>query len=179
MENNNHLWQTKRLIRLYGFSPKKHLGQNFTVNLRILQKLVSYASLTIDDTVLEIGAGFGFLTQLLSEKCKKVFAVEIDHALMDFLKKQFHNSRNVDLIEGDILKVALPYFNKIVSAPPYSISSPLLFHLLDRNFDSALLILQKEYAERLAASVGTKNYGLCSSKNVLSSSRCGLYDGAP
>ncbi len=120
---------------------------------------MSHASLTKDDVVLEVGAGFGFLTQLLSSKCKKVVAVEVDPPLVSFLRKQLQSLQNVELIEGDILKVSLPFFNKVVSAPPYSISSPLLFRLLERNFDSAVLIFQKEFAERLAASVGTKDYG--------------------
>jgi len=159
VERINLLQRAKHLLRLYGFFPKKRLGQNFTVNSDILQRLVSYASLTKDDVVLEVGAGFGFLTQLLSSECKKVIAVEVDPQLVSFLRKQLHSLQNVDLIEGDILKVSLPPFNKVVSAPPYSISSPLLFRLLERNFDSAVLILQKEFAERLAASVGSKDYG--------------------
>lgn len=159
MERINLLRRAKHLFRLYGFFPKKRLGQNFTVNSDILQRLVSFASLTKDDVVLEVGAGFGFLTQLLSRECKKVIAVEVDPRLVNFLRKQLHSLRNVDLIEGDILKVSIPPFNKVVSAPPYSISSPLLFRLLERKFDWAVLILQKEFAERLAASVGSKDYG--------------------
>jgi len=159
VENINLLRRAKHLLRLYGFFPKKRLGQNFTVDLDIMQRLMSHASLTKDDVVLEVGAGFGFLTQLLSSKCKKVVAVEVDPPLVSFLRKQLQSLQNVELIEGDILKVSLPFFNKVVSAPPYSISSPLLFRLLERNFDSAVLIFQKEFAERLAASVGTKDYG--------------------
>ncbi len=159
MERINLLRRAKHLFRLYGFFPKKRLGQNFTVNSDILQRLVSFASLTKDDVVLEVGAGFGFLTQLLSRECKKVIAVEVDPRLVNFLRKQLHSLRNVDLIEGDILKVSIPPFNKVVSAPPYSISSPLLFRLLERKFKCAVLILQKEFAERLAASVGSKDYG--------------------
>ena len=159
MENINLLRRAKHLLRLYGFFPKKRLGQNFTVDLDIMQRLMSHASLTKDDVVLEVGAGFGFLTQLLSSKCKKVVAVEVDPPLVSFLRKQLQSLQNVELIEGDILKVSLPFFNKVVSTPPYSISSPLLFRLLERNFDSAVLIFQKEFAERLAASVGTKDYG--------------------
>ncbi len=159
MERINLLRRAKHLFRLYGFFPKKRLGQNFTVNSDILQRLVSFASLTKDDIVLEVGAGFGFLTQLLSRECKKVIAVEVDPRLVNFLRKQLHSLRNVDLIEGDILKVSIPPFNKVVSAPPYSISSPLLFRLLERKFKCAVLILQKEFAERLAASVGSKDYG--------------------
>jgi 16S rRNA (adenine1518-N6/adenine1519-N6)-dimethyltransferase len=159
VENINLLQRAKHLLRLYSFFPKKRLGQNFTVDLDMMQRLVSHASLTKDDVVLEVGAGFGFLTQLLSSECKKVVAVEVDPPLVSFLRKQLQSLQNVELIEGDILKVSLPFFNKVVSAPPYSISSPLLFRLLERNFDSAVLIFQKEFAERLAASVGTKDYG--------------------
>jgi len=159
VENSNLLQRAKQLLRLYGVSPKKRLGQNFTVNSDILQRLVSHASLTKDDVVLEVGAGFGFLTPLLSGACKKVIAVEVDLGLVNFLRKQLHSLQNVELIEGDVLKVSLPPFDKVVSAPPYSISSPLLFRLLENKFDSAVLILQKEFAERLAASVGSKDYG--------------------
>jgi 16S rRNA (adenine1518-N6/adenine1519-N6)-dimethyltransferase len=120
---------------------------------------VAYASLTKDDVVLEVGAGFGFLTQILSSGCKKVVAVEVDPQLVGFLRKQLQSLQNVELIEGDILKVSLPFFNKVVSAPPYSISSPLLFRLLENRFDWAVLVLQKEFAERLVASVGSKDYG--------------------
>ena len=159
MERINLLQRAKHLLRLYRIFPKKRLGQNFTVNSDILRRLVSYASLTKDDVVLEVGAGFGFLTQLISGECKKVVAVEVDPKLVSFLRNQLQSLKNVDLIEGDILKVSLPPFNKVVSAPPYSISSPLLFRLLERNFDWAVLILQKEFAERLMASVGSKDYG--------------------
>jgi 16S rRNA (adenine1518-N6/adenine1519-N6)-dimethyltransferase len=159
VENLNLLRRTKNLLRLYGVSPKKRLGQHFTVDMDLLQRLVSHGSITSDDVVLEVGAGLGFLTRLLSRECKKVIAVEVDPALVRILKEQLHKLQNVDLIEGDILEVSLPAFNKVVSAPPYSISSPLLFRLLESKFDWAVLILQKEFAERLAASVGTKDYG--------------------
>jgi 16S rRNA (adenine1518-N6/adenine1519-N6)-dimethyltransferase len=159
VENVNLLKRAKHLLRLYEVSPKKRLGQNFAVDLGMLQRFVSHASLTEDDVVLEVGPGFGFLTRFLSSKCKKVIAVEIDPQLVSFLRTQLHSLKNIELIEGDILKISLPSFNKVVSAPPYSISSPLIFRLLEQQFDWAVLILQKEFAERLAASVGTKDYG--------------------
>jgi len=159
VERINLLRRAKHILRLYGFFPKKRLGQHFTVNSDILQRLVSHASITKDDVVLEVGAGLGFLTRLLSSKCKKVIAIEVDPKIVGILRKQLHSLQNVDLIEGDILKVSLPPFNKVVSAPPYSLSSPLLFRLLERKFDWAVLIFQKEFAERLAASVGSKDYG--------------------
>jgi len=159
VETINLLRRAKHLLRLYGFFPKKRLGQHFAVNADMLQRLVSHASLTEDDVVLEVGAGLGFLTRILSSECKKVVAVEVDPNIVRILREQLRGLQNVDLIEGDILKVSLPPFSKVVSAPPYSISSPLLFRLLERKFDWAVLILQKEFAERLAASVGSKDYG--------------------
>jgi 16S rRNA (adenine1518-N6/adenine1519-N6)-dimethyltransferase len=159
VESSDLLRRAKHLLRLYGFFPKKRLGQNFTVSSQILEQLLSHASLTKNDTVLEVGPGFGFLTQLLSRKCKEVVAVEVDPQLVNFLNQHLSNLQNVTLIEGDILNIILPHFDKVVSAPPYSISSPLIFRLLEANFDSAVLILQKEFAERLAAPVGSKDYG--------------------
>jgi len=124
----------------------------------LLQRMISYASLNNEDVVLEVGAGFGFLTRLLSQRCKKVVAVEVDPKLVEALREQFQGVGNVELIEGDVLKAPVPPFNKVVSTPPYSISSPLLFWLLERPFDMAVLTFQKEFAERLAAPVGSKDY---------------------
>lgn len=129
------------------------------MNADLLQRMIAYASVTEDDVVLEVGAGLGFLTQLLSNECKRVIAVEVDPKLITILREQIHDLQNVDLIEGDILKVSVPPFDKVVSTPPYSISSPFLFWLLERKFDCAVLTFQKEFAERLAASVGSKDYG--------------------
>jgi 16S rRNA (adenine1518-N6/adenine1519-N6)-dimethyltransferase len=125
----------------------------------LLQRMISYAEVNAQDIVLEVGSGLGFLTELISQRCKQVVAVEVDAKLMKILREKFHSANNVELIEGDVLKVAVPAFNKVVSTPPYFISSHLLFWLLSRPFDLAVLTFQKEFAERLAASVGTKDYG--------------------
>jgi 16S rRNA (adenine1518-N6/adenine1519-N6)-dimethyltransferase len=124
----------------------------------LLQRMIAYAMLNNEDVVLEVGAGFGFLTQLLSQRCKKVVAVEVDPKLIQALREQLQGVENIKLIEGDVLKASIPPFNKVVSTPPYSISSPLLFWLLERPFDMAILTFQKEFAERLAAPVGSKDY---------------------
>jgi len=152
------LQRTKRLIRVYRVFPKKRLGQHFMTDSALLQRMISYAELTNEDMVLEVGAGFGFLTQLLSQRCKKVVAVEVDPKLVQALRKQLQDVKNIELIEGDVLKASIPSFNKVVSTPPYSISSPLFFWLLGRPFDMAVLTFQKEFAERLAAPVGSKDY---------------------
>jgi len=152
------LQETRLLLRRFRFFPKKRLGQNFLVDSGLLQRLVSYASLSDKDVVLEVGAGLGFLTRLLAQRCRRVLAVEIDSRLVKILKEQLSGLRNVELIESDVLEVSIPSFNKVVSTPPYSISSPLLFWLLEKEFDCAVLAFQREFAERLNASVGCKEY---------------------
>jgi 16S rRNA (adenine1518-N6/adenine1519-N6)-dimethyltransferase len=151
--------RARRLLRLHKFFPKKRLGQSFVVDSALLQRMISHADINGEDVVLEVGAGLGFLTRLLSRECKKVIAVEIDPKLIKILRGQLHGLQNVDLIEGDVLRLSVPPFDKVVSTPPYSISSPLLFWLLEKKFECAVLTFQKEFAERLAASVGSRDYG--------------------
>jgi 16S rRNA (adenine1518-N6/adenine1519-N6)-dimethyltransferase len=153
------LLRARSLLHLHRVFPKKRLGQNFVIDPALLQKIISYASVNRKDTVLEVGAGLGFLTKLLSPTCKRVIAVEVDPKLTRILRNELSDLKNVDLIEGDVLNVSVPQFNKVVSTPPYSISSPLLFWLLENRFDRAVLTFQKEFAERLTAPVGSKDYG--------------------
>jgi len=129
------------------------------VDSSILQSMVDYASLNQNDMVLDIGAGLGFLTRFLANKCGSVLAVESDGRLVKVLREEFKNLPSVKIIEGDVLKVAIPDFNKVVSIPPYHISSPLLLWLFGKNFDCAVLIFQKEFANRLVASIGSEDYG--------------------
>jgi 16S rRNA (adenine1518-N6/adenine1519-N6)-dimethyltransferase len=150
--------QTKKLLRIYQIHPKKRYGQNFMVDSGVLQRLVSYADLSREDVVLEAGAGFGFLTRLLAERCRKVVAFEVDPKLVQALRKQLAGLENVELVEGDILEAKIPLFDKVVSTPPYSISSTLLFKLLEQSFELAVLTFQQEFAARLTASVGSKDY---------------------
>lgn len=153
------LEETKSLLRRHRIKPNKTLGQNFTVESQVFQKMIGYASLNCGDTVLDIGAGLGFLTRFMKEKCKALLAVEVDRRLADILREQLRDASNVKIIEGNVLEVSTPTFNKIVSIPPYQISSHLLVWLFKRVFDCGVLVLQKEFAERLAAPVGSENYG--------------------
>jgi len=139
--------------------PRKRLGQNFLVDKESLRMMVSHASLNNKDTVLEIGAGVGFLTEILAEKAESVIAVEVDPRLTKILRERLKKYANVTLIEGDILKLKIQEFKKVVSTPPYSISSPLLFWLLEKKFELAVLTFQEEFAKRLVAIPGTANYG--------------------
>ena len=125
----------------------------------ILQNMVDYASLDQNDVVLDIGAGLGFLTRLLANKCKNVLAVESDARLVKGLHEEVKDLSKVKIVEGDVFKVHIPKFNKVVSIPPYYISSPLLLWLFRQKFDCAVLILQKEFANRLIAPVKSEDYG--------------------
>ncbi len=125
----------------------------------IFQLLAEYASLTHDDTVLDIGAGIGFLTRFLAGKCRKVLAVELDSKIAKVLRENLKGFSNVEVLEGDILKTPIPQFTKIVSIPPYNISSALLNWLFNKKFACAVLVFQKEFANRLVAPIGSEDYG--------------------
>jgi 16S rRNA (adenine1518-N6/adenine1519-N6)-dimethyltransferase len=128
------------------------------VDSSIFQLLANYSSLNSADVALDIGAGLGFLTRFLAGKCKSVLAVESDARLVNALKEQIKGFSNVKVICGDILEVELPKFNKVVSIPPYHISSSLLSWLFNTQFECAVLVFQKEFANRLLASVGSEDY---------------------
>jgi 16S rRNA (adenine1518-N6/adenine1519-N6)-dimethyltransferase len=151
--------ETKRLLRTYRIVSNRLLGQNFIVNTSIFPKLADYSSLSKIDVVLDAGAGFGFLTRFLANKCKSVLAVEKDPVVAVVLREQLKGLANVTVVEGDVLKATVPSFNKVASIPPYQISSRLLMWLFDRGFECAVLVLQKEFAGRLVAAVGSEDYG--------------------
>lgn len=154
------LKEVKEVLTAYNIRPRRRLGQNFLINEEVFSKLVSYASINEDDTILEIGAGFGFLTEYLAKLSKHVIAIEIDSKLIRVLLRRLGSYKNVTILRGNILEMeTLPPFNKVVSIPPYSIASPLIFWLLKRKFDCAVLTFQEEFGRRLVASPGTSDYG--------------------
>jgi len=151
--------QIRQLLKAHNITPNKLLGQNFMIQPSYYTKLAEYAGLGKSDVVLDIGAGFGFLTRFLAERCRGVIAVEKDPHIARVLKETFRSIDNVTVVEGDVLKVELPPFNKAVAAPPYYLSSELVIWLLNRKIDCAVLIVQREFAERLVAKVGSEEYG--------------------
>jgi 16S rRNA (adenine1518-N6/adenine1519-N6)-dimethyltransferase len=150
------LEDTKLLLKKHGIRPNRKLGQNFIIDRAVLEREISYAKIKRSDTILEIGPGVGTLTELLAENAGKVYAVEMDARMVEILKRRLKN--RVEIIEGDFLKVELPHFDKTISNIPYSISSPLTFRLLSRDFKVAILTYQKEFAQRMVAKPGEKNY---------------------
>ena len=152
--------KTKHLLRKCRIVPNKLLGQNFMVAPSIFSKLSDYASLNkAEAVVLDAGAGFGFLTRFLADKCRLVIAVEKDPSVAAVLREQLKGFVNVTVIEGDVLNATVPDFNKVVSIPPYYLSSRLVMWLFDRSFECAVLILQREFANRMVAAVGSDAYG--------------------
>ena len=139
--------------------PSKRLGQNFLVDPNIAQEIVSSAHVSRSDTVLEPGPGHGTLTRLLQNFAGRIIAVEKDRWLARELREIFEHDPEVVIVEGDVLKIELPRFNKMVSTPPYYLSSKLVVLLAKSKFETASLVLQKEFGNRLMAEPGTPEYG--------------------
>jgi len=146
--------------------PNKKLGQNFIKDLRVIDRILDVSELSSEDEVLEIGPGLGALTSALADKAQRVIAIEKDRKLFEHLGEFFNGYPNVELINQDALKTdygSLYSGNKlkVIANLPYSVSSPLLFKLLEAReyFSTLVLMLQFEVGERIAASPGGKTYG--------------------
>jgi 16S rRNA (adenine1518-N6/adenine1519-N6)-dimethyltransferase len=158
---------------------KRNLGQNILIDNNIALKEVSYANISDKDVMLEIGPGEGILTRLLAKKAKELITIEIDEKIVRKLKGNLPN--NVTLIHKDALDVdfkKLPKFNKIVSNLPFQISSPITFKILEYNLDLAILIYQEEFANRMVAESGNKDYSRLS-VGVYYRAKCSVLDKVP
>jgi len=151
--------QTLALLRRHGIRLSKRAGQYQVIDPTVLEQMVDYAELSRGDVVLEVGAGIGNLTLLLAARAGKVIAVERDRRLMRVLGERLRVHSNVKLLCGDALQIELPKFNKVVANLPYGISSDITFRLLKRKFELAILMYQREFAERLVAKPGSDDYG--------------------
>jgi len=150
------LGELQGLMIRYRFVPKRKASQHFVVNNALVQKLVSLALLEAGDVALEIGAGTGFLTRELLKKCR-VVAFEIDESLCGLLSRELPPEK-LALVCGDFLKQDIPKFTKVVSLPPYSESSAIVHKLLGHDFELAVFVFQREFAEKLVALPGFGNY---------------------
>ena len=146
--------------------PRKSLSQNFLINDNAGKRIVDSLNLTRNEAVLEIGPGKGALTKYLVEKSGKVVGVEIDGNLCDFLKRRFPSAKNLEIIHQDFLKidlkrVILPHRKiKIIGNLPYQITSPVLALLFQnrKRITMAVLMVQKEVAQRICGKPGTKSW---------------------
>ncbi|MBO6122948.1 MAG: 16S ribosomal RNA methyltransferase A [Methanobrevibacter sp.] len=151
---------TKSILNQNGITLNRNLGQNYLIDRNKRDQIIGFGEISEDDVVLEIGTGIGTLTIELAKKARKVIAIEQDPNICEILAGRLkkENIDNVELINDDALKVDFPPFNKIISNLPYQISSPITFKFLDYDFDLAVLMYQKEFAERMNGEVGSKNY---------------------
>ena len=159
----------KDILQQQKLAPKKRFGQNFLINRNISEKIVKLADIHADDTIIELGVGFGALTGYLAKTCKKVIGLEIDSGIIRYHREEGSLPGNVTLMHQDILRVDFAKLAeesggriKIIANLPYSISNPLLFKLTEHKdkMEWAVLMLQKEVAQRLTAGIGTKEYGI-------------------
>lgn len=157
-----------KLLRERGIHPKKSLGQNFLIDDNIVKKIADSADIDSSSWVLEVGGGHGALSLALAQRCGRLVVVEKDPLLLEHLKDLLGKATNVELIHVDVLKLDLkslfPEKAVVVSNLPYSISSPFMFKLWEEGdrVEQFVLMFQKEVAERIAASYGTKAYGVLS-----------------
>lgn len=150
--------------------PKKSLGQNFLVDPNLQQKIVDTLAPHADDEVLEIGPGTGALTRRIVGRVRRLVAVELDDVLAADLEAELGGRDDVDILHRDILDVETaevtsdPERLKVIGNIPYNITTPLIFRLLERQRRPAVLVLmvQREVADRILASPGSKAYGALS-----------------
>jgi 16S rRNA (adenine1518-N6/adenine1519-N6)-dimethyltransferase len=148
---------------------KKSFGQNFLTDANIVGKIVAALELSGDETVVEIGAGRGALTEKLIEKAGKAIAIEFDRDLVPVLTERFRDADNFQLIEADALTVDLCSLsadrkNKLAANLPYNISTQILQRLMRQRecFSVLVLMFQREVVERITAAPATKDRGFLS-----------------
>lgn len=164
---------TIEVLQKYKFNFQKKFGQNFLIDTHVLDKIIYSAEITKEDMVLEIGPGIGTMTQYLAEAAGKVIAVEIDKNLIPILADTLHEYENVQIINEDVLKLDIAKIVeeqnggkpiKVVANLPYYITTPIIMKLLEERVpaDSITIMMQKEVADRIKASAGSKTYGALS-----------------
>lgn len=165
--------ETKFLMKKYGITANKKLGQNFLIDENVIETIAGTSKLTKEDLVIEIGPGLGTLTAKLLEKAGKVICIELDDRMIKILKDRFFMYENFEVINEDVLKVDLHKLIKenkekagiknvkIVANLPYYITTPIIMKLLEEKLDieTITVMIQKEVADRLTDVPGGKNSG--------------------
>lgn len=170
MKNLTNIGVIKELLEKYGFSFSKGLGQNFLINPTVCPKIAEFGFAGNGYGILEIGAGFGVLTAELAKRADKVTVVEIDKRLMPVLNETLSEFDNINVINGDIMKINLEKLIKdefagmktaVCANLPYYITSPVIMLLLESSIpvEAITVMVQKEAARRLCAKVGTRQAG--------------------
>lgn len=163
----------KDIMTRYGFRFSKSLGQNFLIEKSVLERIVAGAEITERDDVLEIGPGFGTLTRYLAAHSSRVVSVEIDSSLLPVLAETLADLPNTEVVHGDVLQVDLKGLiasrfegraPKVVANLPYYVTTPIIMRFLEEEIPvtDLVVMVQKEVADRMAASPGGKDYGALS-----------------
>ena len=188
VENTTKLWKAgprpqARVEGDYG-APRKRpkLGQHFLTDRRAAERIVEALGEVSAKTVVEIGPGTGALTKMLASRARRLIAIELDRVLAAQLRMRFNRFENVEIIEGDILAIDfstvlgprpgmnqpgmahVPDKARLVGNLPYFITSDILLHLFEYSqyFESIVIMVQEEVADRIAAKPGVRDYGLLS-----------------
>ncbi|MGS2780276.1 16S rRNA (adenine(1518)-N(6)/adenine(1519)-N(6))-dimethyltransferase RsmA [Robertmurraya sp. GLU-23] len=163
--------RTQEILKKFGFSFKKSLGQNFLIDTNILKRIVDHANLTEQSGAIEIGPGIGALTEQLARNSEKVVAFEIDQRLLPILKETLAPYPNTTIIHEDVLKANVKEVIEeqfegiedimVVANLPYYVTTPIIMKLLEEKLPirGIVCMLQKEVADRIAAKPGGKEYG--------------------
>lgn len=146
----------RELMASAGVVPKKSKGQNFLIDDRVADRIVGYGGITSEDRLLEVGPGFGILTERLVNMGDSLTCIELDVKLAEHIRSTYGD--RLTLLEGDAVKVPFPEFDVFVSNLPYSVSTPIIFKLLENEFRTAVVMVQKEFADRMIADVGSPDY---------------------
>ena len=161
-EINMKLFDTnylKHLCQKYGLVPSKKYGQNYLISPEPIEEIIEIAEISNQDTVVEIGPGFGVLTFALVEKAKKVIAFEIERKIQTYWNERITQIHNIEIIWGNVLKEAEKFPEekyKVVANLPYQITSEAIRKFLEARNKPELMVfmVQKEVAERICAKPG-------------------------
>lgn len=163
--------RTQEILKKYGFSFKKSLGQNFLIDPNILRNIVGHADLTKESAAIEVGPGIGALTEHLARQAGKVMSFEIDQRLLPVLEDTLSPYDNVTIVPSDVLKADVKTLLEtelagykdimVVANLPYYVTTPILMKLLNDQLPlrGFVVMMQKEVADRISAKPGTKAYG--------------------
>ena len=161
--------EAREALAAAGLRPRKRWGQHFLCDPAVARRIVATAELDPGSVALEIGPGLGALTDELAARAGRLYLVEVDRALAERLAARFADDPRVRIVAGDVLSMPLEDVvpepaATVVANLPYNIAMPIVFRLLDARarFPRAVLMLQREVAQRLAAAPGTAAYGVAS-----------------
>ncbi|MBN2190035.1 MAG: ribosomal RNA small subunit methyltransferase A [Candidatus Aureabacteria bacterium] len=174
--------EVKKVLKEHEIAPLKRFGQHFLIDSNVAGKIVNSMEFFPKDRVLEIGGGLGALTSVILKKGGRLEVCEIDRKISDILEERFSGDKNFKLSKGDFMDYKFPVSGKkeykVISNLPYYLTSSIIFTLIEarRHISEAVLVMQKEMAERIAAKPATPEYGAITVKVNLFCSVKKLFD---